>query len=112
MVSNDIFFFPFNTLDMYCWVQPIFPASIFCVRPSSPSRAPHLPLSPVLPPNVGSDNWWLLFNPIFFVRFLLIDRRLQVFFICKNGWPFFDRLIKKILFIFAHETETICVSGV
>ena len=27
-----------------------------------------------------------------------------------NGLPLFDRMIKKILFIFAHETETIGVS--
>ena len=38
MVSNDIFFFPFNTLDMYCWVQFIYLASIFCVKPSSDIR--------------------------------------------------------------------------
>lgn len=38
MVSNDIFFLPFSTLDMYCWVQFIFSASICCVKPSSVIR--------------------------------------------------------------------------
>lgn len=38
MVSNDIFFCPFSILDIYCWVQFIFSASIFCVKPSSDIR--------------------------------------------------------------------------
>lgn len=33
-----MFFFPFNTLDMYCWVQFILLANICCVRPSSDIR--------------------------------------------------------------------------
>ena len=38
IVSNDMFFCPFSTLEMYCWVQLIFPASICCVSPSSDIR--------------------------------------------------------------------------
>ena len=38
MVSNDIFFCPFSILDIYCWVQFIFSASIRCVIPSSDIR--------------------------------------------------------------------------
>ena len=34
-VSNEKFFSPFNTLDMYCCVQFILSASIRCDKPSS-----------------------------------------------------------------------------
>ena len=38
MVSSDMFFCPFSILDIYCWVQFIFSASIRCVMPSSDIR--------------------------------------------------------------------------
>lgn len=34
IVSKDKFFSPFSTLDIYCWEQFIFSASIRCVSPN------------------------------------------------------------------------------
>ena len=38
MVSSDMFFCPFSILEIYCWVQFIFSASIRCDKPSSDIR--------------------------------------------------------------------------